>query len=150
MHSFVRCIFTSALIAVAATGAQAGTPAPLVLAVHHSVPADTLQKLRELAGEQPGALTIANVGRGSPSRSAAKRFESAAQLSLAHVNYKDARTAKAALASGEVAAMFLPASQAASLISAGRVKALAVTGKRRYAALPEVPTFTESGLPGVR
>ena len=142
-----RMLRTLAALAILCMALPAAA-APLVLVVHPSVPADTLQKLRELAGEQPRGLTFANAGIGSTAYRAAALFADRAHLELTHVPYRNAGTALAAVVAGEAAAMFVPTQSAAAAIRGGKLRALAVTGRKRLAELPDVPPFSEAGLAG--
>ncbi|MEI6722956.1 MAG: tripartite tricarboxylate transporter substrate-binding protein [Betaproteobacteria bacterium] len=132
-------LMASPLVAIAAD---------YVLVVHPSVPADTLAKLRELAGEQPRGLTFADAGDGSATRRAARRFAERAHLEVTQVSYSGNSKALAAVVAGEAAATFTRAGPAATALKSGKLRALAVTGPKRPPGLPAVPTFDEAGLPG--
>ena len=118
-----------------------------VLAVHPSVPADTLQKFRELATAKPSTMTMANAGNASLAHLVAALFEYKSRAELSPVPYKGGAPAVTDLVAGQVSAMFVPATNAGPLVNAGKLRALAVTGAKRFAALPGVPTFAEAGLP---
>ncbi len=118
-----------------------------VLAVHPSVPADTLQKFRELAAQKPRGMTMANAGNASPAHLVAALFEYKARVELTPVPYKGGAPAVTDLVAGQVNAMFVPATNAGALVKGGKLKALAVTSTKRFAELPNVPTFAEAGLP---
>jgi len=117
-----------------------------VLAVHPSVPADTLQRFRELAREKPLSLTMANAGNASPAHLVAALFEYKAKVDLTPVPYKGGAPATTDLVAGQVSAMFVPATNAVPLVKGGKLKALAVTSPRRFPELPNVPTMVEAGL----
>ena len=122
--------------------------APLVLVVHPSVPARTLAEFTALAKASPGRINYASNGNGSSAQLAAVLYESMAGVQMVHVPYKGLAPALVDLLAGEVQAMFSSVVAIVPNIRAGRLRALAVTGKRRAAALPEVPTLDESGVPG--
>ena len=121
---------------------------PQFVIVHPSLPVKTLQDLIALAKKQPGQIPFASSGDGSPEHIAAELLKSMAKIDMIHVPYKGGSPAALALISGEVAIGFNTAPVAIPHIKSGRVKALAVTGAKRNAALPDVPTVAESGVPG--
>ena len=121
---------------------------PQFVIVHPSLPARTLKDLIALAKKQPGQITFASSGDGSPEHIAAELLKSMAKIDMIHVPYKGGSPAAIALISGEVAVGFNTAPVAIPYIKSGRVRALAVTGEKRNAALPDVPTVAESGVPG--
>src|SRR6266850_4195487 len=122
--------------------------APSVLVVHPSVPARTIAQFTALAKANPGKLNYASNGNGSSAQLAAVMYESMAGVAMVHVPYKGLAPALVDLLSGEVQAMFSSLVAIVPHIRAGRLRALAVTGRRRTPLLAEVPTLAESGLPG--
>ena len=122
--------------------------APSVLVVHPSLPAGTIVEFAALARARPGKLNYASNGNGSSAQLAAVMYESMAGVEMVHVPYKGLAPALADLLSGEVQLMFSSMVAIVPHIKAGKLRALAVTGKKRSALLPEVPTIAESGLPG--
>jgi len=122
--------------------------APSVLVVHPSLPARTLAEFTALAKTGPGRINYASNGNGSSAQLAAVLYESMAGVQMVHVPYKGLAPALVDLLAGEVQAMFSSVVAIVPNIKAGRLRALAVTGKRRAALLPEVPTLDESGVPG--
>jgi tripartite-type tricarboxylate transporter receptor subunit TctC len=122
--------------------------APAVLVVHPSVQAASVAELTALAKANPGKLNYASNGNGSSAQLAAVLFESMAGVRMMHVPYKGVSQALVDLVSGEVQLMFGTIVAISPHIKAGRLRALAVTGKSRSALLPQVPTLAEAGLPG--
>jgi tripartite-type tricarboxylate transporter receptor subunit TctC len=122
--------------------------APLVLVVHPSVPARNIAEFIAYARKNPGKLNFASNGNGSSSQLAAVMFDSMAGVEMVHVPYKGLSPALTDLLSGDVQVMFSSVVAIVPHIKAGKVRALAVTGKTRLALLPEVPTLAESGLKG--
>jgi tripartite-type tricarboxylate transporter receptor subunit TctC len=122
--------------------------APSVLVVHPSLPARTLAEFTALAKASPGRINYASNGNGSSAQLAAVLYESMTGVRMVHVPYKGLAPALVDLLAGEVQAMFSSVVAIVPSIKAGRLRALAVTGRRRAALLPEVPTLDESGVPG--
>jgi len=122
--------------------------APSVLVVHPSVPAGSIAEFTALARANPGKLNYASNGNGSSAQLAAVLYESMAGVAMVHVPYKGLAPALVDLLSGEVQAMFSSVVAIGPHIKAGRLRALAVTGRRRSPLMPAVPTLAESGLPG--
>jgi tripartite-type tricarboxylate transporter receptor subunit TctC len=123
--------------------------APLLLTVHPSLPASSLPELIGLAKAQPGKLTYSSSGNGQPPHVYMELLKFNAGIDLLHVPYKGAAAATAALLGGDVNLNMESASGVLAHIKSGRIRALAVSGEKRIGALPEVPTFTEGGVPGI-
>ncbi len=123
--------------------------APVVLMVHPSVPVKTLKELIALARARPGELNFATGGTGSATHLGVELFKSAAGLQLVHIPFKGSGPAAAAVLAGHVVMTFASPSATAPHVAAGKLRALAITGERRNAAMPKVPTFAEAGLRGV-
>jgi len=121
--------------------------APSVLVVHPSVPARTLAEFTALARANPGKLNYASNGNGSSAQLAAVMYEAMAGVQLMHVPYKGLSPALVDLLSGEVQAMFSSVVAIVPHIQSGKLRPLAVTGKKRASPLPGVPTVAESGYP---
>ncbi len=121
---------------------------PLVLVVHASVPARNVRELIGLARAKSGLLTYGSNGRGSTAHMSGELFNSLAGIKLSHVPYKGSAEAAMATAAGEIGINFPSIPPSMALISTGRLRALAVTSARRASLIPEVPTISESGLPG--
>ena len=118
------------------------------LIVHPSLPAKTLKEFVALAKTKPGALSIAHSGVGGTSHLPAELFVRAAGIQVLEVPYKSESHALPDLLGGRISAMFAYVSMAVPQIQGGKVRALAVAGAQRNAALPDVPTIAESGYPG--
>ena len=121
---------------------------PRVLVVGPSVKARTVAELLALARSKPGQLTYGSAGNGSSSHLSGALFESLAGVDLVHVPYKGSAPLLTDLLAGRVDATFDSFTVYEEHIKSGRVQALAVTSRNRMAALPQVPTLAESGLPG--
>jgi len=122
--------------------------APLILVVHPSVPARDISEFIAYARANPGRLNFASNGNGSSSQLAAVMFDSMAGVDMVHVPYKGLSPALSDLLSGQVQVMFSSVVAILPHIKAGKLRALAVTGARRLASMPELPTIAESGLAG--
>ncbi|HMH19549.1 MAG TPA: tripartite tricarboxylate transporter substrate binding protein [Burkholderiales bacterium] len=122
--------------------------APLILVVHPSVPVNSFAEFVAYARARPGQLNYASNGNGSSSQLAAVMFDSMAGVDMVHVPYKGLAPALADLLSGQVQLMFSSVVAILPHIKAGKLRGLAVTGRRRLASMPDLPTIAESGLPG--
>ena len=120
---------------------------PMVVIVHPSLPVRSVRELIALATAQPGAINVASAGNGTITHLAGELFRGLATLTWTHVPYKGAPPALTDLASGQVQLMFSSLPAAMAFIKINRVKPLAVSTRTRVAALPEVPTAMESGVP---
>ena len=120
---------------------------PNILVCHPSVPATSVKELIALAKRRPGELTFASAGVGSSTHLAGEYFKSVANINVVHVPYKGSSQAQIDLAGGQVSYMVDSMPSALPRVQAGRIRALATTGKTRFPALPSVPTVLESGLP---
>ena len=121
---------------------------PFVLAVHPAVPVKSVRELIALAKAKPGTLSYGSAGVGVASHLSGAIFQSNAGIDVVHVPYKGQAPATADLLAGQIAYMFNNPITCLPLIKAGRLRALAVSGARRFAMLPDTPTVAESGLPG--
>jgi tripartite-type tricarboxylate transporter receptor subunit TctC len=119
-----------------------------IFIVHPSVKAGSLRDLAALAQAKPGALNYATSGVGSPGHLATVLLESMARIEMTHVPYKGGGPALTDLVAGHVPVFTAVISTAVPMVQAGKARALAVTGTRRAAALPDVPTVAEAGYPG--
>jgi tripartite-type tricarboxylate transporter receptor subunit TctC len=123
--------------------------APVILVVHPSVPAQTLTELIALGKAKPESLLYGSGGNGSSPHMAGELFNIAAGVPVTHVPYKGTGEALSAVLAGQVPLTYSGISSVRQAVEAGRLRALALTGAQRNAALPNVPTFAESGLPSV-
>ncbi|HEY1287253.1 MAG TPA: tripartite tricarboxylate transporter substrate binding protein [Burkholderiales bacterium] len=124
------------------------TTFPNVLLVSSQDPARSLQDIVSRARTDPGKLTYGSSGPGTSSHLAGELLSVAAGIQLVHVPYKGSGAVYPDLIARRVTLLFDLAGSASGHIKGGQVKALAMTGKRRANALPDVPTFIESGFPG--
>ena len=121
-----------------------------VLVVHPSVPATSVQELIALAKARPGQLHFGSGGKGIPSHIAGETFKVAAGVDIVHVPYKGTVQAVGDLVGGQVQLVFSDMVPAIPHIRSGKLRPLAVTVAQRSAALPDVPTMDEAGMPGFR
>ena len=121
---------------------------PNILEVNPNVPVHTVAELIAYAKANPGKLNFASSGAGTSIHLSGELFKTMAGVSMQHVPYKGSAPALQDLMGGQVDLMFdnLPSSMA--LIKGGKLRAIAVTSLSRSAALPDIPTIAESGLPG--
>jgi tripartite-type tricarboxylate transporter receptor subunit TctC len=122
---------------------------PLVLVVHPSVPAKNLAELIAYIKAQNGGFQWASAGNGTTQHMTGELFRTTARLEMIHVPYKGTAPAIIDLVGGHVPLMFDSTIAIMPQIKAGKVRAIAVSGRTRSPQLPDVPTFAEAGLPGV-
>lgn len=120
-----------------------------VLVVHPGVPAANLQDLVALARSRPGQINFATSSSGGSTHLAAELFNTAAGIKTQQIPYKGGGPAISDLLGGQVHFMMAVPTNVVAHIKAGKLRALAVSGDARMPALPNVPTFTEGGVPGV-
>jgi tripartite-type tricarboxylate transporter receptor subunit TctC len=120
----------------------------LVIVVHPSVPAKSLSEFIALARSQPGKLNYASSGQGTPYHMAGELFKAMAGIDVVHVPYRNSGEARSGVIGGQVQMMIDAVPAMAPNVMENQVRALATTGKRRSAALPNVPTAGEAGVPG--
>lgn len=118
-----------------------------VLIVNPGVPAQTAQEFLALVRAQPGRLSYGSGGNGTSTHTVAELFKLVARVDIQHVPYRGSAPALNDTVAGNVQVMLDQIASALPMIQAGRVRALAVTGARRHAAMPNVPTMAEIGLP---
>jgi tripartite-type tricarboxylate transporter receptor subunit TctC len=122
---------------------------PVVLAVHPSVPAKTVKELVDWIHANPGKESYASPGTGTPPQLTGALFVHALNLDLVHVPFNGGGSAVEATVGNHTPISFGAMAPAVPLIKSGDLRALAVTGKERSPALPDVPTMAESGFPEV-
>jgi tripartite-type tricarboxylate transporter receptor subunit TctC len=120
----------------------------LVLVVNPAVPARSLQEFIALAKAQPGKLNYASSGPGTPYHMAGELFKAMAGLDIVHVPYKESSGARTGVLGGQVEMMFDAVTVMNEHVKAGKVRALATSGKARSGVMPDVPTVAEAGVPG--
>ena len=120
----------------------------LVMVVHPSVPAKTLEEFVALAKAQPGKLSYASSGPGTPYHMAGELFKSMSGTDILHIPHKGSAEARNDVMGGHVQMMFDAVTAMKGAIDAGEVRALATTGLQRSSGMPNLPTVNESGVPG--
>ena len=124
------------------------TSQPYVLVVNPNLPVKTVADLIALAKAKPGTLNFGSSGTGGLSHLAGEMFASLAKIKITHIPYKGGSPAMNDVVAGQIQMLFSTRLQAHSLISSGRLRALAVTTATRSLAAPELPTMQEAGVPG--
>ncbi|WP_353213477.1 tripartite tricarboxylate transporter substrate-binding protein [Rhodovarius sp.] len=119
-----------------------------VLVVHPSVPVTTLPELLALARRDPGRLTYGNAGNGTASHIPAEIMKSMTGTDILSVPYRGVAEAVTDLLAGRVDMFFVGTQIAQQHVQTGRLRAIALTGARRWAGMPQVPSMAEAGLPG--
>ena len=119
-----------------------------VLVVHPSIAANTVAELTALLKTKPGQLNFGSGGKGIQSHISGEMYKSAVGVNMVHIPYKGTIQAVTDLVAGQIQIVFSDMVPAMPQIKAGKLRPLAVTGPQRSAALPEVPTMIEAGVPG--
>jgi len=122
--------------------------ADLVIVVHPSVPAKTLQEFIPLAKSQPGKLNYDSSGQGTPYHMAGELFKTTAGIDVVHVPFRNSGEARNSVIGGQVQMMIDSVTTMAPNVNQGQVRALATAGKTRSSVLPDVPTAGDTGLAG--
>jgi tripartite-type tricarboxylate transporter receptor subunit TctC len=122
---------------------------PVMLVMHPSVPARTLADFLALAKSQPAKINYASGGIGGVQHLATELLKREAGIDLLHVPYKGTGPGLVDLLAGQVQITLTSVPSVLPYVKAGRLRAVAVTGKARLSSAPDIPTFAESGLPGV-
>jgi len=120
----------------------------LMIVVNPAVKANTLQEFIALAKAQPGKLNYASSGPGTPYHMAGELFKSMAGVDIVHVPYKESSAARTGVIGGQVEMMFDAVTTMNEQAKGGKVRALATSGKSRSPVTPDLPTVSESGVPG--
>jgi tripartite-type tricarboxylate transporter receptor subunit TctC len=121
---------------------------PMLIVVPERSEVRSVKQLIAMAKAKPGSLNFGSAGVGSQVHLAAENFAHAAHVEITHVPYKGESLAYNDLIAGQIQLMVGNFANASALLGNGRLRALAVTGKTRSEQLPDVPTASESGLPG--
>jgi tripartite-type tricarboxylate transporter receptor subunit TctC len=121
---------------------------PSVLVVHPALPVRTVQDLVALAKKRPGQLNYSSAGSGSQPHLTAEMFKTMTKTDILHVPYKGATPQMIDAVAGHVAMTFATATSGVPFVKTGQLRALGVTTPVRVAALPDIPTIAESGVPG--
>ena len=119
-----------------------------VIAVHPSVPANTLAELIAYLKSNPGKVSYASQGSGSLAHVGTEIFKAQTGTDMLHVPYRGSGPALQDLLTGQVQLFITTPPSVLQHIQAGKLKGIAVTGKTRHPGLPQVPTTAEAGLPG--
>lgn len=131
------------------TGLSNLASVPLLLVVNPSVPANSPAELAAYAKANAGRVNYASGGTGTASHLAGEQFGALAGAKMTHVPYKGGAQALNDVMGGQVQIMFANLPEVLAQVQAGKLKALAVTGNKRHAALPDVPAFSETPYPGM-
>lgn len=118
----------------------------LMLLIHPSVPAKTVRELVRLAKAQPGKLSFASAGNGTGGHLSGELFRMLAGIDMLHIPYKGVAPALIDVVSGQVSMTFASILSGQPQYKSGKLRALAVTGAKRSAAVPELPTMMEAGV----
>jgi tripartite-type tricarboxylate transporter receptor subunit TctC len=119
-----------------------------IIAIHPALPAHTLKELVALARANPGQLSYASSGSGSPGHMGVELLKKMAKIDMVHIPYKGAAPAFTDLVAGHVQLIFTSVLSTEQFVKSGRVRVLAVGNAQRLPTMPNVPTIAESGFPG--
>ena len=120
---------------------------PQFLTVNPGVPFNSVAELVAYAKANPGKLSYGSVGVGSASHLTMEMFKSAASVNIVHIPYKGSAPNVTDLLGGQVQLSFLVPGNVLPHLGGGKLKVLAVSGRKRFAATPNTPTMIESGFP---
>ncbi len=122
---------------------------PVILVVNNDVPAKTAREFAALARSQPGKVIVGHAGVGTPAHFAGELFRSVNNVDVQQVAYRGIPALLPDLLAGRIAAAFPNISVVLQLVQDGKLRALAITSRRRATAMPDVPTMSEAGLPAI-
>ena len=124
---------------------------PRTLVVHPSIKATTLREFIALAQANPGKYNYGSGGAGGINHLSGELFNRAAKVDIAHIPFKGAGEATAAVVAGQVDMVIAASPGVVAFVNSGKLRALAVTtaGNQRYSAMPDVPSMSEAGVPGM-
>ena len=120
-----------------------------MLLVNPSLPAKTLQEFIAYAKANAGKITFGSAGQGTGAHLAAEQFKVQAGIEMLNIPFKGAGEAITQLIGGQTTAMFSTQIGSKAMLDAARVRALAITSKKRSPLIPDLPTMTEQGYPAV-
>ena len=120
----------------------------LLLVAHPNTGIQSVKELIERARAQPGRLNYASSGPGTPYHMAGELFKNQAKVFLVHIPYRGSSGARTDVLGGQVDMMFDAVTTMTENVRSGKVRAIATTGRQRSEVLPDVPTVSESGVPG--
>ena len=119
-----------------------------VLVVHPSLPAKTVKDVIAIAKARPGELSFGSSGPGATDHLAGELFKTLTGVNMVHVPYKGGAPAMLDLMAGQVQTVFSTVSTAIGAIKGGKVRAIAMTGDKRFELMPELPTIAQAGVSG--
>jgi tripartite-type tricarboxylate transporter receptor subunit TctC len=122
--------------------------APNILVVHPSLPVKTVNELIAYAKARPGQLTFGSAGIGTSNHLSGELFKIMGGIDMLHVPYKGGGAAVTELLGGHISMYFATPPSVMSHVQSGKLRALGVTSEKRSASVPNIPTISESGLPG--
>lgn len=121
---------------------------PIILVVNPVVPAKSVRDLIEIAKSRPKQLNYGSPGIGSMVHLAGELFNQMASVQLIHVPYKGSGPAVIDLIAGRLDVMFAPIPPTLPLLTAGKLRGIAVSSRKRFLVFPDLPTISEAGVPG--
>jgi tripartite-type tricarboxylate transporter receptor subunit TctC len=124
------------------------TTVPIVLLVNPALPIRNVKELVTYAKANPNKINFASAGNGSSNHLTGEMFKSATGIEIVHVPYRGDGPAMTDLMGGQVAMMFTTIVAAMPYVNTGKLRAIAIASPKRSAAMPELPTIDESGVPG--
>jgi tripartite-type tricarboxylate transporter receptor subunit TctC len=123
---------------------------PNVLVVNKNLPIETAQDLVALTRAKPGKINYGTSGTGSTNHLTTELYRASTKVELNYVPYRGGAPAMTDLMGGQIEAMFATMPSSSGLVKGGSIRGLMVTDTKRWAAIPDVPSATEAGLPDVR